>query len=213
MFENLFDKSNITVMLGGLPGSGKTFIAKQFESHGFLIICKDTIRYEMARRIFGDKPESLFDDELMRMGRFVHPILKDMIESFIEKTPVFIHIDEKIKNEKHNEFAKSYIKSIDYNKYKSIVLDATHFNKSQRKPMIENIDGRMDIYCIYINKNVEDSYKGVQKRVASVVETYNGKEIHGRDVPRNVLEDMHKYESLPYKSEGFKEVYIIENVF
>ena len=213
MFEDLFKKSNIVVMLGGLPGSGKSFIAKQFENHGFLIICKDTIRYEMARRIFEDKPEPLLEDEMMKMGRFVHPVLKDIIESFIAKTPVFMHVDEKIKNPKHNEFAKEYIKSIDYNKYKSIVLDATHFNKSQRKPMIDNINGRMDIYCIYINKNIEESYAGVQKRVASIVDTYNGKEVHGRDVPKNILEDMHKYESLPYKSEGFKEVYIIENKF
>ena len=213
MFKNLFEKKNIAVVLGGLPGSGKSFIANQFASHGFLIICKDTIRYEMAKKIYGNKPESLFDEELQKMGKYVHPILKDMVESFFAKTNIFSNIDEKIKNKEHNAFAKEYVSSIDYNKYKSIVFDATHFNKPQRKAMIDNINGRMEIYCVYINKSLDESYEGVKRRVASIVEIYNNEEIHGRDVPSSVLEDMKKYESLPKKYEGFKEVYIIENKF
>ena len=213
MYDKLLNSNNIAIILGGLPGAGKSTIANAFVNKGFLYICKDVIRYELARRKYGDKPETLLDEYLMKFNRDVHPIIESMINSYFAKHLVISYIDDSKMSVQNQLYAKDYLHTIDFSNCKGIIFDATYFNSKQRKTEIQRINKRIPIYSIYINKTVDECYRGVEKRAATVVDTYNGKDVYGRYVPREVIEQMKKFESLPKKEEGFEEVFIIDNKF
>lgn len=200
-------------MLGGLPGSGKSTIAEKFIQRSFLSICKDTIRYELAKRQYGDMPESLLDEYLQKYGKCCYPIIADMIESFFKKEASTVKIDNSSMSAIRKEHARDYVNSLDYSNLNGIIFDATHFNYAQRKAPLEFLKGRLDTYCIYINKPIDECFKNVQKRAKTVMGHYQGKDVFGRFVPLEVLESMSKYTTLPKKSEGFKDVFIIKNNF
>ena len=212
MYKKLLDMKNIAVMLGGLPGSGKSTIANKFINNNFLCICKDTIRYELARRKYGNKPETLLDEHLQKFNRDVHPIIESMIQSYFGKKADTTVIETKMSMQ-NQMYAIDYINSIDFSNFNGIVFDATYFNSKQRKAEILRIDKRLPMYCIYVNKTVDECYAGVEKRAATIVGMYNGKKVYGRHVPKEVIECMKKFESLPKISEGFEKVFIIENKF
>lgn len=59
-------KEQIIVCLGGIPGSGKSTIAKQFEEAGFVVICKDRIRVACAKEQYSGEYYSEFDDKVLQ---------------------------------------------------------------------------------------------------------------------------------------------------
>ena len=204
----------IAIVLGGLPGSGKSTIASYLENNGFFIISKDAIRYELAKQKYGDKSESELDEHLHEFKKCIQPIIAIIVDLyFTHNLNNALNAITTLKNKNVHQYVEPYIHTVyseivNHN-YCGIVFDATHFNKQQRRLTIQKMNNRLPIYCIYLHTSVDQAYAGVKKRVATKV-VYNGIETDGRNVPKQVIEEMKKFESLPKIEEGFQDVLIIK---
>ena len=204
----------IAIVLGGLPGSGKSTIASYLEEKGFFIISKDTIRHALARQKYGDLPEAQLETYVNEFKKSLHPIIEIIVNLYFSHSlNDAVNAIQQLKNKNVQSYVEVYIRQlyveiISHN-YSGIVFDATHFNRRQRKLTLHELDKRLPVYCIYLHTSIEQAYEGVKKRVATKV-VYNGIEASGRNVPIAVIEEMKKFESLPKVEEGFKNVLIIK---
>lgn len=200
----------LCVVLGGLPGSGKTTVRNEFTKRGFLCVCKDDIRLFMARRKYGENlSEHELEDRLESFGKQVamaHTRITQIYMDYIlnQRKPFGKYVGG-IDSDLVISCVKKHYNECN-NKYQGIVFDATHFTTKQRTAILRLINNRMRTVCLYLASDIDTAYSGVQKRVATVVDGHAG-----RNVPKDVIIGMAKGMSLPSVNEGFDEV-IVHNV-
>ena len=218
MEQLLANDSPKVIILGGLPGAGKTTFRKQYEKDYF-IICKDDIRLWFAQQKYGNIPESLITDleKFSKNNKFVIPALIELYfnQSYIDiikdNFDLFMNLVLKKDYAKTKSNIKDYVLSRfeDMTNKKGIIFDATHYAKCQRKEMLHLVNHRCPAYIIYFNVDVDTAKERNLKRASTIIDTIGGINIYGRNVPDNIIESFAKYEKLPSKKEGFKEVFIM----
>src|SRR5574344_806429 len=228
--HNVLDlKYPIAIILGGLPGSGKSTIANHLQDNGFFVLAKDNIRYELAKMDYGDKPESMLQEYLegyyyaisfinnttVSAYNKINTLSKEQILADIKVTTDKFYKNSLTKdsnacNKEHIiACIEKYVNMFyDGKAVKGIVFDATHFTVKQRRNELNLMKKNMPVYCVYIDVPAEVAYNGVQKRMNTVVGEYEGKKVYGRSVPKNIIESMEQKTVLPSVSEGFDKVFI-----
>lgn len=228
-------KYPVGIVIGGLPGVGKSTLTDFFVSKGFLSISKDDIRYKLANSFYeGEKSESELESELENYSVFTHIIIECMVLGYnnhidkVSLNTVNNHIDKRIDSyfveyNKYHEapselvgFIKNMIKDVIANIYnnsyaRGIIFDATHFTKKQRHVEINYVNNHMPMYAIYLDDSAENAIQGIKKRSSTII-SYNGnKAVYGRFVPSEVVFEMQKNIVLPSINEGFVNAIIINH--
>jgi predicted kinase len=171
------------VMIGGLQGSGKSTLVKEFKEVGYNVVCPDSIRFELARQVKG-RQHAILEGEVA-----------DIMENFSPQA-------WKIAGERVLDFLS---------KNQSVVFDSTNLTVKARKQIIQfaRTAGK-DVIAVYLECPVElaldrNTFRGTN------IEGYNrkGEPVYGRQVPPHVIELKAITQVLPTKREGFSEVHIL----
>ena len=172
----------MVICMSGIPGSGKSTFSKIFEDKGFVVISKDKIRLELARKDFGeDKTEVELDNVLQNYSKRIYSEEKKIVDVAMAAG-------------------------------KSIIFDATHLTVHSRRSeidLIRQIDKKVPIHSIVIDCPEDIAKQHNEKRATTVIAEKDGKPIYGRYVPDFVIESMAKSITLPNESEGFNSIHII----
>lgn len=167
------------VLLGGIPGAGKSTLSKRFKEVGYEIVSPDEERLLLAQKEFVEFNERQ-DGEVL------------------EKYSKQAWINAKIKFDKL------------ISKKKSILFDATLTTKKQRRQVKSWLDGKsLEAISIYLDVEVETAIERNLKRSSTTVDNGTTKPSFGRFVPTYVIEHKNRYQSLPSKEEGFKEIIVL----
>lgn len=175
-------KGQVIICMSGLPGSGKSTFSKVFEEKGFVVISKDRIRLDLARKDFGeDKYESELDDVMQNYNKKITSEEKKLIASALHDG-------------------------------KSIIFDATHLTVHARRSeigLVREVNKTIPIHSVFIDCPVDIAKQHNEQRATSIVATKNGEPIYGRYVPDFVIDTMNQNITLPDESEGFESINII----
>jgi len=174
------------VLLGGLPGIGKSTYAKQFIDNGFKYVNPDSIRFELAKKIKGN--EYKYESEL-----------EDILQQFSFLAWKISH-NQAVEHLKNNH---------------SVIFDATFLSVRDRVKTIEfakNI-GQKTAIC-FLEAPVEVALERNKKRGNTIIAYRDNRPIYGRFVPEIFIKEKYKQIILPSYNEGFDAVkieHIVEN--
>ena len=215
----------IAIIMGGLPGSGKSTLTSMFVNKGFQVVSKDAIRYDLAKIKYGYKPESLFNDILEEFSMYVGVISNCLITAYkcklkeesydVALTAISNSIHSFYKNAKNADmnvepYVLAKVEAIYKSKImKGIVFDATHFTVKQRSRVIHTLNNALPVYAVFIDITADEAIERVKHRSSTVVSQFEGKPVVGRSVPSEVIRSMERLTVLPRKSEGFEDVIIL----
>lgn len=226
-YQNVFKKKYPqAILLGGLPASGKSTLTKEFE--GFFVISKDDVRHKLACIQHGYQPETLFDPNVLQSySNSVHIILEMVAYIYTE----FLHEDNTLQimndvNHRLGHYFKTakvnitkleafncicqYSTEIFSNKYpRGIVFEATFITPKQRASIINYINNKLPISCVFIDIPSDIAFEHTLNRSKKVIDIYKDTPVYGRFVPLEVIQGMERSTVLPSKAEGFDNVYII----
>ena len=196
------------IILGGLPASGKSTLAHQLaDKLNFSIICKDSIRLYLAQFKYGKLPENILNDKLYKFSKYIIPIV-EICTNFFFSTDNSINNLLTIFPVSFQPIIANYILSLNLKHSSGIIYDATHFNKQQRKKIINLVNNRLPIYCLYFVRSLDEAKINCEWRANQQIQ-FNNQFYSNKSIPIKILEQMKKFESIPKIEEGFEKVYLL----
>lgn len=170
------------LMIGGLPGSGKSTIVKEFEAVGYKVVCPDRLRVELAQQVEGN--ENKLEGELVG-------VLENFSGEAWKIAPALI---------------KQYL-----SEGHSVIFDATNSTVKRRKQILQWAkENKKELIAVYVECPLDIALDRNLKRASTVTGmNAKGEPVYGRYVPAQVIELKSLSQVLPTKSEGFSEVYIL----
>lgn len=227
-YQNLFNKDYPQIiLLGGLPASGKSTLAKEFLQNNFFTVSKDDIRHNFACIKYGYQPETFFKGEqLHEFSPAVHFVIEMITYAYryhvkgknkeTIENGIAIQLDKYYHRQgiqttitQMAECIGTYVQDILSHNYKGIVFEATFTSVKQRSKVINTIHADMPVSCIFLDIPSDVAYKRNVQRSETITGYHEGKPVYGRYVPQNAIENMEITTALPTRKEGFKDIYIL----
>jgi predicted kinase len=170
------------VVMGGLMASGKSTIVSKFEEVGYIVVCPDKIRVEVAQHVAGEsKLEGEFTDK----------------ELMANETKVWFIVADRVKRNLKDG--------------KSVIFDATQINIKARKQALQwSKECKVKAYAVFIECPVEIALdRNLQRSKTLTGYDKDNQPVYGRYVPAHVIKQRALAQVLPTRQEGFEDVYII----
>lgn len=168
------------IILGGLPGSGKSTLSKEFEKVGYEVICPDTERLYFARKEHGwDKTENELQYEMYKHDKTAWESAQNKVVDGLSKG-------------------------------KSVIFDAVLSTKKARKQVLSwlnKFNGKT--VSIFLDVPLELAKSQNEHRKESNKQIIDGEIVFGRYVPEHVIENKYKTIAFPSKEEGLDEIIIL----
>ncbi|MFW6008250.1 MAG: AAA family ATPase [archaeon] len=169
------------IIIGGIQGAGKSTLVEEFENKGYVVVCPDRIRVELAKR---DHGEDKLEGEL-----------QEYLQSYSHKA--FQLSEKRIKENLSNG--------------NSVIFDAVNSTPKRRRQALRYAEKFNCLKIgLYIECPLDIALERNLKRSQTIM-GYNkdNEPIYGRYVPSHIIKLKDKYQSLPTKHEGFDEINIL----
>lgn len=168
------------VVLGGIPGCGKSTFAEELNQMGYQVFSSDEIRFELAKKEEHNKDKFEFEiDNLEDYTKEAFELLYKRMEDVLLKG-------------------------------KKIVFDATNTTiKSRKRALVLKQKTKAKMIAIYLECSLDTALNNNLKRHSTVIGIKsNGEPIYGRYVPDYYIKFKWENQTLPTRNEGFDETYI-----
>lgn len=171
------------IMLVGIPGSGKSTIAKEMGR----VLSSDDVRKEL----FGDESSQTNKEKALEYLKSQNIDTSNMKKSQLNQ--LLHETSNKLVFDELHKRVKTALESGE-----SVVYDATNITKKKRKAALKDFEGYYDkAMAVYINTPLSTALDRNSKRE--------------RKVSKKVIKRMYKNLQPPHKSEGFDEIMEIKN--
>lgn len=174
------EKGPILIVLGGIPGCGKSTFSEELHNLGYKIFSSDEIRFELAKK------------EECNKDKFEYEI--DNLEDYTKAA--FNILFERMETSLSNG--------------EKVVFDATNTTiKSRKRVLSLKSKYKIKIIAVYLECSLETALNNNLKRHSTVIGIKsNGESIYGRYVPDYYIKFKWETQALPTRQEGFDEVHI-----
>ncbi len=182
--EHLFNLDNQRyIIIGGIPGVGKSTVVNEFKNNGYMVVCPDAIRFELAKNDHGaDKLEGELTDYLQKYSREAFEIANNKVKKYLANG-------------------------------KSVIFDATNTTSKRRINLLRlasKID--VEKIAIYLECPLDVALDRNIKRSQTIMGlNKNGDPVYGRYVPQQYIKLKHLTQCLPTIREGYDSIYILHD--